>query len=66
MQFIFTQHAQERMDYHGISKEQVKKTITRGAKIPQTEGLVAVYTYIRVAYKSCGEKCVIKTVMIER
>ncbi len=66
MLLVITRHAQERMDLNGITEEQVKLTIERGAKIPQTEGLLAVYTYIRVAYKICGEKFIIKTVMIER
>jgi Domain of unknown function (DUF4258) len=66
MELIITFHARRRMDFHGISEEQIKLAIQRGAKTPQTEGFVAVYTYIRVAYKVIGEKYIIKTVMIER
>ncbi|OGI64475.1 hypothetical protein A2642_01770 [Candidatus Nomurabacteria bacterium RIFCSPHIGHO2_01_FULL_39_10] len=66
MILVVTRHAQEKMDLNGITEEQVKLAIQRGAKTPQTEGLVAVYTYIRVAYKICGEKYIIKTVMIDR
>ena len=65
MELIITFHARQRMDFHGISEEQIKQAIQRGAKIPQTEGLVATYTYIRVAYKVIGKNYVIKTVMIE-
>jgi len=66
MELIITFHAQQRMDQYGITEEHLKAAIQRGAKFPQTDGLVAVYTYIRVAYKIVGEKHVIKTVMIQR
>ena len=66
MELIITLHARERMDHHGISEEQIKLAIQRGAKIPQTDGFIGVYTYIRVAYKVRGEKYIIKTVMVER
>lgn len=66
MKLIITKHAQERMDINGISDEQIKIAIQRGARIPQTEGFVAVYTYIRVAYKICGDACIVKTIMIEK
>lgn len=66
MELIITSHAQQRMDQYGITEEQIKVAIQRGAKFPQTDGLVATYTYIRVAYKIVSEKYIIKTVMIER
>ncbi len=66
MYLILTHHAQQRMDKYGITEDQIMMTIQRGAKIPQTDGFVAVYTYIRVAYKIRGEKYIIKTVMMER
>ncbi len=66
MQLIITLHARERMDYHGISEEQISTAIQLGAKTPQTDGFIAVYTYIRVAYKVRRDKYIIKTVMIQR
>lgn len=66
MKLVITKHAQERMDLNGISEEQIKMAIQRGARIPQTEGFLAVYTYIRVAYKICDNKHIVKTVMIEK
>jgi len=66
MRLIVTRHAHERMSYHGISEEQVKLAIQRGANAPQTDGLIARYTYICVAYKICGENYVIKTVFVQR
>ena len=66
MELIITSHAQQRMDRHGITPEQIRLTLQRGAKFQQTDGLVAIYTYVRVAYKIVGDKYIIKTVMIER
>ncbi len=66
MKLILTAHAQQRMDHHGITKEQVYLALQRGAKTPQTDGFLAVYTYIRVAYKVRGELFIVKTVMIEK
>ena len=65
MEYILTRHAQERIDKCGLTVDQVVSAIKKGAKIKQTEGFVAVYTYIRVAYIIRGEKCIIKTVMIQ-
>ncbi len=66
MELIISHHAQQRMDRHGITLEQIKLVLQRGAKFQQTDGLVAIYTYVRVAYKIVGEKYIIKTVMIQR
>ena len=66
MKLIITLHARERMDYHGITEEQVYLVIQRGAKTPQTDGFRAVYTYIHIAYKIRGDKYIIKTVIIDR
>ena len=54
------------MDQYGMSKELVRMAIERGSRTPQTDGLLATFTYLRVAYKIRGEKCIIKTVMIQR
>ena len=61
----FTEHAKQRMVIHGITKDQVKKTILQGARFEQTDGFLAKYSYIRVAYKKRSEVYRIKTVFIE-
>ena len=62
-----TKHANDKMVWFGISEEQIKKAIQRGSKFKQTEGYLASYSYIRVAYKKIGENTYkIKTVYIER
>lgn len=67
IEIILTKHAKEKMVIHGISKEQVKIVIERGAKSKQTEGYLASFTYIKVAYKIVAENCYkVKTVFIEK
>ncbi len=64
MELILTAHAKERMVQHTITKAMIKEVIKKGAKIRQTDGFLASYTYIKVAYKQIGEKYIIKTVMV--
>ena len=61
---VFTLHAKEQMVARGVSKQQVLDCIRRGSKVKQTDGLLASYGYIQIAYKVRGEMCVVKTVMI--
>ncbi len=65
MRLLITQHAREQMFERGIDEEQIKIVIQRGAKFKQTDGYLAVYSYMRIAYKQI-EKDVykIKTVMV--
>ena len=65
MKLIFTLHAKRQMVERGISKQQVIDTIKKGGKVKQTDGLLASYGYIKVAFKIRGEKYIIKTVMIK-
>jgi len=65
MQLEITEHAKKKMVIHGITATQIKKAITQGAKFEQTDGLLAQYSYIRVAYKKRGSVYLVKTVFIE-
>ncbi len=66
MRLLITQHAHEKMVDRGIDEEQIKIAITRGAKFKQTNGYLAIYTYIRVAYKKLRPNYYkIKTVIVE-
>jgi len=63
---LFTKHASQQMKERGITKEQVKTCIKRGAKFRQGKNeFLSAYTYIRVAYVQKKELLVIKTVMVE-
>ncbi|MBW3002498.1 hypothetical protein KY338_05060 [Candidatus Woesearchaeota archaeon] len=48
-----------------MNKELIKEAIKKGSKIKQTDGLLAVYGYIEVAYKKIGpDTYKIKTVKL--
>lgn len=65
IQLKITKHAKEKMILLGISSEQVKRAIIQGATSKQTDGYLASYTYLKVAYKEIGENYYkIKTVFI--
>ncbi len=61
-----TKHGSDKMLWLGITEEHVKKAILQGAKFKQTDGYLAKYAYIAVAYKKIGkDHYKIKTVFID-
>lgn len=59
-----TKHARFKMLELGINKNQIKEAIKRGSKFRQTEGLLAKYQWLAVAYRKIGKDYYkIKTVM---
>ncbi|MBI5393092.1 DUF4258 domain-containing protein [Candidatus Woesearchaeota archaeon] len=65
MELIITEHARQQMFERGIDEDQIIETLSKGAKIKQTDGFKSIYTYIGVCYKIRGNKYIIKTVIIE-
>ena len=65
MNIILTEHAKKRMAQKAITLEQIKRVITQGAKIRQTDGFLAAYAWLEVAYVVRGQKCIIKTVKVK-
>lgn len=65
MELILTYHAKVRMAEKAVNTEQIREVIKKGAKIKQTDGFLARYGCIKVAYKMIKEKYIIKTVIIE-
>lgn len=66
MRLILTKHANDRRILYGLSKEQIKRCIKMGARIKQTNGYLASYTYLKVAYKKVGKAYLVKTIFIKR
>ncbi len=64
MNLILTLHAKEQMVERGISKQQIIDAIKRGPKVVQTDGFLASYGYVKVAYKIRGDAFIVKTVML--
>lgn len=64
-ELVITKHAKERMIQHGITKDQIRMAVEHGAKVKQTEGYLASFAYVKVAYKKIGENTYkIKTVFV--
>jgi hypothetical protein len=66
MKLTLSQHAIEQARERGVSIEQVKNAIQRGAKFLQSDKVVADYTYIRVVYKKIKEEYFVITVMVKK
>ncbi|MBI3051968.1 hypothetical protein HYY74_05940 [Candidatus Woesearchaeota archaeon] len=61
-----SRHAADKMLWLGITKEQVKEAIVKGAKFRQTEGHLSKFRYLNVAYKKTGLNVYkVKTVYVE-
>ena len=65
MQIKLTRHAKEQMMNRGITNEQIKIAIQRGATTKQTDGYESHYTYYSVCWKKIGQVFKIKTVKIK-
>lgn len=67
LKLLITKHAMDMMIERGIDEDQIKRAIKRGAVSRQTNGYLAIYTYIEVAYKKIGNDLYkIKTVKIRK
>ena len=66
MEIILTKHADDKRKIEGITINQIKDCIKIGSKYKQTDGLKAVYGYVNVAYKIRGDKCIIKSVFVNK
>ena len=60
-----TKHAHDKMLWLGVTEEQVKEAILRGSQFRQTDGFLARYRYLSVAYKKLEESVYkVKTVYV--
>jgi len=67
MIILLSKHAQDKAALLGIRKQQIKDAIMKGSKFKQTDGYLAIYTYLKVAYKEVKQETYyIKTVFIDR
>lgn len=67
MRLLITKHAMDMMIERGIDEDQIKRAIKNGAISRQTEGYLASYTYLEVAFKKLSNDVYkIKTVKIKK
>ena len=63
---IYSKHANDKRILYSLSKEQIEKAIKRGATSKQTDGYLASYKEIKVAYKKLNKEIYyIKTIFID-
>ena len=66
LKVIYSKHANDKRILYGLTKEQVERAIKRGATAKQTDGYLASYREIKIAYrKPDKEVCYIKTIYID-
>lgn len=66
MIILLTKHAKERMAEKGITVGMIKEAIKRGSITRQTDGYLATYTYVEVAYKIINKDVYkVKTVKVK-
>ena len=69
MELFITKHALEQARERGISINEIKQTISKGAKFIQNERekkIVSDYRHIRIVFKKVGDKYYVITVMIRK
>lgn len=66
MNILMSQHALEQARERGVSINEIKETIQKGAKHLQEEKIVSVFRHIMVVFKKQGENYFIITVMIRK
>ncbi len=64
VRIVLTKHAHDAMIDRGVSITTVRLVLERGSKTKQTEGLLATYGYVSVAYRVQTGTYVVKTVMV--
>ena len=67
LELLFSKHALDQACERGVSINEIKETIQKGAKFVQGENkIVADYRHIRVIFKKINDKLFIISVMIRQ
>ena len=66
MEILFSKHALEQARERGVSINEIKETIQKGAKFIQECKIVSSYRHIKVVFKKINEVIFIITVMIRK
>ena len=66
MKLLMSKHALEQARERGVSINEIKETIQKGAKFPQDGKTIAVYRHIKIAFKKINETVFVITVMTRK
>ena len=53
---IYSKHANDKRILYGLTKEQIERAGKRGATVKQTDGYLASYREIKIAYKKLSKE----------
>ncbi|MBI2106437.1 hypothetical protein HYT57_00480 [Candidatus Woesearchaeota archaeon] len=56
IKIIYSKHANDKRMVYGLTKEQIERALKMGATVKQTDGYLASYREIKIAYKKLDEK----------
>ncbi len=66
VRLVMSKHALEQARERGISLNEIKETIQKGAKFIQDGRIIAIFRHIKMVYKKFENKYFIITVMIRK
>ncbi len=66
MELLISEHALDMVRERGISINEIKETIQKGAKFMQDGKIVSDYRHIRVVFKKINERFFVISVMIRK
>ena len=64
MELLMSKHALEQARERGVSINEIRETIQKGAKFPQEEKIIAIHRHIKVIFKKINKTVFVITVMI--
>lgn len=66
MELLMSKHALEQARERGVSINEIKEAIQKGAKFPQEDKIVAIYSHLKIIFKKINETIFVITVMIKK
>ena len=56
IKIIYSKHANDKRILYGLTKEQIERAVKLGATVKQTDGYLASYREVKIAYKKLNEE----------
>ncbi len=66
MKLFMSKHALEQARGRGISINEIKETIQRGAKSVQKDKIISTYRHIRIVFRKINDAFFVITVMVRK
>ncbi len=63
MELLMSKHALEQARERGVSINEIRETIQKGAKLPQDDRIIAIFRHIKLIFKKINQTFFVITVM---